>query len=661
VDEKKCVLSYSGPPVECSFGAFCEEYDDFIECGQECLKEQWYCVPADKQCMQLAMPPTPDAPPYSSQAACEEECQAYYCCWVSQGDPTKGSYCQLGKCDDGFEKSGPHDDEGICEADCNSIYCWSYYDTAISQMVKVCQEDSPDECTPLYSCDSQLYTNTMEEGLQKKSELEDLGFEVDDPVQGIGEFPELFTVKYRCPLELCDGLSCTGDPIPPDCTHEDIQKVSGPYGRETDCNRVCFPPEYRWFCKDEVCTECCASGTCKPTDITCPDGGTYNTEEDCKLSCGSPCYFCEDGTLTEDHLPPDVCLEFGGSLTKPEDCSPPPQCQPAPDCQDAFNSKAQCDGKQEAWVNCSNNDCTANDFQEAKCLDGLPEALESQGWNVVVRNEQCCECGPTGSADGTQLMNVFACCDGTADGLVANFIYIPRNEDDPCQWCSGLSGVEATFKDGKPVWSIQRCNPPPPPPNCPPGKFCSWTPPDPCSTGKCFSFESDDPIECPEGFPYDCTSEEACNQWYAAHPNPPCDCWFCEDGTWVNKPSLNCINEGGILGQKPPAEDCLPPPEYTTPGWYVHCVAAELTDGNGNGTGVVQNSGQRYYFYSSMPRFPMDLGDGDYAMKILAGPFGTIQGADAWIVANGGVDKDCVDAGSPIRPPAARLPENPLP
>jgi hypothetical protein len=183
-------------------------------------------------------------------------------------------------------------------------------------------------------------------------------------------------------------------------------------------------------------------------------------------------------------------------------CPPPPPCQPAPDCQDAFVSKAQCNGKEEAWVNCSNNDCTANDFQEAKCLEGLPEALESQGWNVVVRNEQCCECGPTGPEDGTQLMNVFACCEGTVDGLVANFIYIPRNEDDPCQWCTGLSGVEATFKDGKPVWSIQRCTPPQPCGDCvpipemtdlklevrgEPGKeevcvlaTAQWTPPDGC-------------------------------------------------------------------------------------------------------------------------------------------------------------------------------------
>ena len=104
-----------------------------------------------------------------------------------------------------------------------------------------------------------------------------------------------------------------------------------------------------------------------------------------------------------------------------------------------------------------------------------------------------------------------------------------------------------------------------------------------------------------------------------------------------------------------------PPPEYTTPGWYAHCVAAELTDGNGNGTWLVQYSGQLSYFYSSVPRFPFYLGDSDYAMKILAGPFGTTQEADAWIFANGGVNKACVEPGTSLRPPAASLPENPLP
>jgi hypothetical protein len=96
---------------------------------------------------------------------------------------------------------------------------------------------------------------------------------------------------------------------------------------------------------------------------------------------------------------------------------------------------------------------------------------------------------------------------------------------------------------------------------CPPGKFCVWTPPDQCATGKCTSYESDDPVECP--FPYDCTSEEACNQWYEQNPNPPCDCWFCEDGVWVNKPAYakDCSEQGGYTGSSPPeGVVCEPPP-----------------------------------------------------------------------------------------------------
>jgi hypothetical protein len=263
VDEKRCVLSFNGPPVECSFGVFCEEYDDFIACGQECLKEKWYCVPADNQCMQLALPPTPDAQPYGSQQECEKECQSYYCCWVSQGDPTKGSYCQIGECDPGFEKSGPHDDKGICEADCHSIYCWSYYDTATSETVKVCQEDSP-----------------------------------DDPA------------------------------------HENVTQVSGPYGKASDCERVCNPPVYKWFCENEVCVRCCQSGTCAPTDRSCPASGNFSTEEDCKLSCGSPCYFCEDGTVTEDHLPAGECTDMGGFLDKADadEACKTPECSDDGEC-----------------------------------------------------------------------------------------------------------------------------------------------------------------------------------------------------------------------------------------------------------------------------------------------------------------------------------------
>jgi hypothetical protein len=98
---------------------------------------------------------------------------------------------------------------------------------------------------------------------------------------------------------------------------------------------------------------------------------------------------------------------------------------------------------------------------------------------------------------------------------------------------------------------------------CPPGKFCIWTPPDQCATGKCTSYESDDPIECP--FPYDCTSEQACNQWYEQNPNPPCDCWVCVDGEWVNQKdyAAECSEKGGYPGSAPPeGVECKPPVKY---------------------------------------------------------------------------------------------------
>ena len=95
--------------------------------------------------------------------------------------------------------------------------------------------------------------------------------------------------------------------------------------------------------------------------------------------------------------------------------------------------------------------------------------------------------------------------------------------------------------------------------------LCIWRPPDPCSTGNCrptLLLDPDDPDVC-NGFPYDCKSESACNQWYAANPNPLCDCWFCEDGVWANKPAYakDCSEQGGYTGSSPPeGVVCEPPP-----------------------------------------------------------------------------------------------------
>jgi hypothetical protein len=97
---------------------------------------------------------------------------------------------------------------------------------------------------------------------------------------------------------------------------------------------------------------------------------------------------------------------------------------------------------------------------------------------------------------------------------------------------------------------------------CPPGKYCTWIPPDPCSTGKCQPDRIDDnpflESQCGDA-PYDCRSEEACNQWYEQNPNPLCPCWVCENGELVDRPAYtaDCT---GWPGAKPEGVEC-PPPE----------------------------------------------------------------------------------------------------
>lgn len=102
---------------------------------------------------------------------------------------------------------------------------------------------------------------------------------------------------------------------------------------------------------------------------------------------------------------------------------------------------------------------------------------------------------------------------------------------------------------------------------CPPGKYCTWIPPDPCSTGKCQPDRIDDnpflESQCGDA-PYDCRSEEACNQWYEQNPNPLCPCWVCENGELVDRPAYtaDCT---GFPGAKPEGVEC-PPPEPL--GWF---------------------------------------------------------------------------------------------
>jgi hypothetical protein len=390
------------------------------------------------------------------------------------------------------------------------------------------------------------------------------------------------------------------------------------------------------------------------------------------------CWYCEKGTPVNKPAYTQDCVNNGGTPNK-EDleegcCSQ--QCSVPPDV---------CGDSPSVLVNCSNFDCSENDF--SGCLDGIKDAQQEQGYEFAHEDtSDCCQC------DGSTMRTVVGCCPGGIDFDPAKSITIPRKDDGDCVWCSSIGeGCIADEEDGKPVWRIYQCKPEPPPPcgdcvpipgitslklevkdeqvcvlataqwtppegcyesdqeardkvsiefefldkdrqvvqriggpanigdntvgycnsvadacdpfskkaefvrakaasqeceskwspekglsagspnweqvcepppPCPPGKFCSWTPPDPCSTGKCFSFVSDDPIECPDGFPYDCTSEQACNQWYAAHPNPPCDCWVCVDGEWVNQKdyAAECSEKGGYPGSAPPeGVECKPP------------------------------------------------------------------------------------------------------
>jgi hypothetical protein len=294
VDNKRCVVSYDGPPPECSFGVFCEEHDTYDECVADCLPEKWYCVTPGDPCQQLASPPAPGAPAYSSQAACDDECDSYYCCWVSQGDPTQGSYCQLGECDPGFERSGPHDDKKACEDDCHRIYCWSYNDiTTPYSTVKVCQEDSPDGCTASYSCLGQPMTifGPLEEERARAEEqaFKEAGFDTDLSQQPNGEWYLLYNCPRDQPAENCDNRICEGPLLPATCVNENVAKDSGPYGKLQECATICNPPTYKWYCKDNVCTKCCASGNCGGTIANCPDGVTlYDSAGECDGVCVGP-------------------------------------------------------------------------------------------------------------------------------------------------------------------------------------------------------------------------------------------------------------------------------------------------------------------------------------------------------------------------------------
>lgn len=288
VDNKRCVISFDGPPPECSFGVFCEEYDTYQECTAGCHPEQWYCVTPGQPCQQLSAPPTPDAIAYSTQAACNDACDDYYCCWVSN-DRTLGSYCQVGRCPPGMERSGPHQTKIECEGECHKIYCWSYNDiTTPYQTVKVCQEDSPDGCVQNSSCLGTPGITFGSEALAraKEQEYKTAGFVTELEQLPSGEW----FLKYNClrdqPPENCDNMICVGPLLTPTCTNENIKKESGPYGKKAECVPVCNPPVYNWYCENQTCVKCCAGGNCLSGDVPCPDGVTlHSSQQQCSDAC----------------------------------------------------------------------------------------------------------------------------------------------------------------------------------------------------------------------------------------------------------------------------------------------------------------------------------------------------------------------------------------
>jgi hypothetical protein len=396
VDRQRCVQSYDGPPDECN-SLPCTQYDNFIDCGLDCLEEQWYCV-LPGECLQLQTPPAANPTPYNSEKACLAECQQYYCCYLSE-DYTKGSKCQMGECDENLYRSGPYDDDGYCEVACHQIFCWSYYDVPLGETVKVCQEDAP-----------------------------------------------------ICP-----------DP-PGDCEIESVVKESGPYGPESDCNRICNAAVYKWYCKDYVCTECCESGVCLPDDESCPASGVYDTEQNCKDSCKPLFWECTNKECVE-------IFTGEGSYETFEECFP--MC-----CDDACIVPAgTCNaGDTEGWATLTRPTCEATD-ELGSCVSGIGEALSAAGWNVEVdngdklqipnRTKGCCDC------DGKNNTSVFACCEGEVG---AEAFYVPRGTTEaPCdgEWAFDANGVISLGNDeeGNPAFKLYPCLAPPP---CPP-ESCTVT------------------------------------------------------------------------------------------------------------------------------------------------------------------------------------------
>ena len=554
VDNKRCVISYSGPPLECSFGAFCEEHDTMQDCLADCLKERWYCVAPGEPCQQLDSPPTPDATAYSTQAECDAECGKYYCCWVSN-DRSKGSTCQQGPCEPGFERSGPHDSDKECVDACSLIYCWSYRLGTEGPTVKVCQEDEPTPC-----------------GDRKCGEGKFCTYQPPDCGEGaccvFGEFDtleEAHAATDGFPYDALDKAACdawlSSHPNPP-CAgtqegYTEITKVSGPYGPLADCEAQCLKPRYKYYCApDGSCSPCCTEGNCAAGDTPCPENVTlFDTQAACDI-CAYSCTcisaplsfmsvrFAADGD--------QLCLRWSVLWDAP------------PACAGAYFMEFEfldADGNMLGGIGGGSAFLGVSDHEQcgplASTCAGFAQNFDRIRGRVLDRDGNCPSPWVEArlSPDSPPLGDL---CPPPPDGYVCQGPFSGIWECAPCNDCAGNPETYATLEECEAA-----CQPP--------DKDCCVE----CDSG--VNPESCD--GCPEG--YDCHDIGGA---FFCIASTPVECGFAENGDWLQDTldALKACEDKGGTGtatqapcREPPKQECClvceipgPPPEQCPDGFF---------------------------------------------------------------------------------------------
>ena len=508
--------------------------------AEACCCPQWYCVltaGGDYECRDTR--PAPDEnsqvlSEHKDETACQQECyERYYCVNVNNEYECKreGDI----QADDDVV-GGPYPKEE-CEVECvNCPPCGN----------DACEAEAAGDNDIIAQCCASL---------------------ADDEEWTYDEDAAEWTITRHCgdnKFTPCRGDDAAGFPDSP----QDGEKVNFP----------CVPngkvPDDLPDCKK--CLFDCDKEATPPACIPAPDDGKYAKKE-CEKECAG-LWYCTSTTECERQNPPKNPAKKGFETedecvaAAPEECALSCECFPPPTISSLTVAVRTLEGETEPSL------CVevVGDWSPPDgCYVDSDDSRSKAGIALKFFNDEGEEVASIGGpATMGELLGGYctplkvACDPANESQKVASAVAVVT---DKSGLCPPATSEKKDMADG----AYESACPPP----CPDGKFCFWLPPDPCATGKCFSTAYDDPIECPDGFPYDCTSEEACNQWYAANPNPPCDCWFCEDGEWVNKPSLDCQNEGGIVGQQPPPEDCQPPPP---PCEDITCTAWEpSTDADG--------------------------------------------------------------------------------